>query len=68
MTNYATWDDFQRNFLQCSEAQRYRLQSDLAQLIQGLEAQGLPVPARARQLNTELYAEAIEAQFDNVPI
>jgi hypothetical protein len=49
-------------------AQRGALRSRLDTLIREMEAQALPVEPRARALNEKLLDEAIEAQFDNLPV
>lgn len=40
----------------------------LAKLIAQLEQQGQPIPPDIRCLHDELVQEAIEAQFDNMPV
>lgn len=50
------------------EDQRYLLQPELDRLIDRMQAAGLDVPATVRTLNEELSDEAIEAQFDNLPV
>ena len=47
---------------------RFRLQPQLDRLIFEIEAQGDTVQPYMRQLNEELRNEAIEAQFDNMPV
>ena len=47
---------------------RYRFQPRLGALIARLEAQGVAVPEDLRALDEELQAEAVEAQFDNMPV
>lgn len=47
---------------------RYLFQPRLGELIDTLDGQGIQVPAGIRALNDELLAEAIEAQFDNMPV
>lgn len=49
-------------------ADRYRLQPRLAGLLGQLRTAGQPVPSELRRLNDELLDEAIEAQFDNMPV
>ena len=51
-----------------SPSARFRLQPQLHRLIIELEAGGARVKRDTRQLNEELQNEAIEAQFDNVPV
>lgn len=50
------------------EDQRYLLQPELDRLIDRMQAAGLDVPAAVRTLSEELSDEAIEAQFDNLPV
>jgi hypothetical protein len=47
---------------------RHLYASKLAQLMSELEKQGGSVPADIRCLHEELVNEAIEAQFDNMPV
>lgn len=56
----------QINDLDASE--RYRMQPRLAGLLGQLREARQPIPSELRRLNDELLAEAIEAQFDNLPV
>lgn len=47
---------------------RFRLQPQLGDLISELEAEGARVKRCTKLLNEELLNEAIEAQFDNMPV
>lgn len=40
----------------------------LNEMIERMDAAGEPVPAGIRDLHEELTADAIEAQFDNMPV
>ncbi|WP_306113628.1 MULTISPECIES: hypothetical protein [unclassified Roseovarius] len=51
-----------------SPSARFRLQPQLGRLIVEMEAQGSKVQRRTKLLNEELLNEAIEAQFDNMPV
>ncbi len=51
-----------------SPSARFRLQPQLGRLIGEMEAQGSKVQRRTKLLNEELLNEAIEAQFDNMPV
>ena len=51
-----------------SPSARFRLQPQLDRLIHEFEAQGVKVRRDTRLLNEELQNEAIEAQFDNMPV
>jgi hypothetical protein len=44
------------------------MQPRLDDVIKRLKAEGTPIPAEARKLNSELQAEAVEAMFDTVPV
>ena len=68
MMTTVDWTEMEKTIRKCPENTRYRLQPKLAELIRAMRARGEPVPPEARQLNTELRAEAIEAQFDNLPV
>lgn len=47
---------------------RARLRPRLGRLIETMQQEGRTVPAEARRVNEELLCEAIEAQFDNMPV
>ncbi len=47
---------------------RFRLQPQLDHLITEIEASGTRVQREPKLLNEELLNEAIEAQFDNMPV
>ena len=47
---------------------RLKMQPELGKVLQELEQAGTVVPARLRNLHEQLLEEAIEAQFDNLPI
>lgn len=49
-------------------AGRLKLQSELSQLMARMQAQGQVVPVRLRRLDATLCDEAVEAQFDNMPV
>lgn len=51
-----------------SPSARFRLQPQLHRLIVTIEAAGSGVRRDTKLLNEELLNEAIEAQFDNVPV
>ncbi len=68
MTDHNRWTDLLRKIERCPEADRYRLQPDLARLIHDLKTQGQSVPSKARKWDHLLQSEALEAQFDNVPV
>ncbi|MEQ9259867.1 MAG: hypothetical protein RIG84_12315 [Roseovarius sp.] len=50
-----------------AEARR-SLQPELAEMIADCEAKGAHVPAQIHELNEDLLADAMEAQFDNIPL
>jgi predicted transcriptional regulator len=58
----------ERQIVAATKAERLALKPDFCAAIAGLEAEGLPVPSRMRRLEQSLIDEAIEAQFDNMPI
>ena len=47
---------------------RYLFQPRLAALVEQMDVAGVPVPAGIRQMLEELTNDAIEAQFDNMPV
>ncbi|KRS11995.1 hypothetical protein XM53_13535 [Roseovarius atlanticus] len=57
-----------RQILDLDEAERYRLQPRLAGLLGQLRHAGEPVPSEMQRLNATLLDEAIEAQFENMPV
>ena len=46
----------------------YRYQPQLSALIERMDASGERVPPEVRHLEEELTNDAIEAQFDNMPV
>ena len=69
MTNLTTqFDRLQHQINQSEILSRYKYQQQLGRLIASAEAQGAPVPSVLRCLNEELMIEAIEAQFENMPV
>ncbi|WP_101068593.1 hypothetical protein [Roseovarius salinarum] len=49
-------------------ANRYKFQSQLHRLIEKLSHSGQPVPSKLRDLDDQLAEDAIEAEFDNMPV
>lgn len=47
---------------------RHQYQPQLRKLILRMEADGAQVPVSAKRLHEDLLCEAIEAQFDNMPV
>ena len=47
---------------------RYRHEPRLRRVIAHLRAEGQAVPPRIKQLHQTLLSEAIEAEFDNMPV
>ena len=63
--------DLQRlkqEILEMPEDKRYEMQPQLGKLIDALEEAGETAPCEIRDLNEELVNDAIEAQFDNMPV
>lgn len=48
--------------------ERLRYQPEFSKVLARLRAEGARVPARLSNLNENLTDEAIEAQFDNMPV
>lgn len=61
-------DQLAREIKLASAETRLRMQPELGRVLQELEQAGTAVPARLRNLHEQLLEEAIEAQFDNLPI
>ncbi|KIC43833.1 MAG: hypothetical protein AB3N07_04975 [Ruegeria sp.] len=47
---------------------RLALQPSLSQVIESMRASGVQIPSRLRRLDAALCEDAIEAQFDNMPV
>lgn len=58
----------QRQISELAVNERYRLQPRLAGLLGQMRAAGYVVPIELYRLHDELTDEAIEAQFDNMPV
>jgi hypothetical protein len=54
--------------LDTRSADRHLLQPKLHELLQKMRAAGDDVPARLEDLDRKLVEEAVEAQFDNLPL
>jgi hypothetical protein len=61
-------DLIEAEIAQASAAKRVLLQPKLARFLVSLEEDGVAVPRRLKQLNSDLIDEAIEARFDNMPV
>lgn len=57
-----------RQILDLGDCERYRLQPRLAGLLGQMRQAGERIPPHMERLNEELLDEAIEAQFDNMPV
>lgn len=68
MPSHSEWMKLKDAISKCPESERYLMQPKLDDVIRRLKAEGAPIPVEVRQLNSELQAEAVEAQFDNVPV
>ncbi len=62
------WAAFKQTYKACPRNRRYHLQPRLEEVIRNIQVRGEAVPAEARQLHKKLVDEAIEAQFDNMPV
>lgn len=47
---------------------RLALQPSVSAVIDRMRAQGVHVPSRLRRLDAALFEDAVEAQFDNIPV
>lgn len=61
-------DHLAHEIRRASSSTRLRMQPEFGRVLQELEQAGTAVPARLRNLHEQLLEEAIEAQFDNLPI
>lgn len=53
---------------QCEGATRHRYQPQLRRMMERLRSEGEVIPSRTKRLHEQLLCEAIEAQFDNMPV
>lgn len=60
--------DLARKISQADAAERLRLQPKFDRALQNMRLEGVPVPRKFMNLYDELLDEAIEAQFDNLPV
>jgi len=60
--------EIHRQILNLQETERYRMQPRLAGLLGRMRLAGEPVSAEMVRLNDLLLDEAIEAQFENMPV
>lgn len=58
----------ERDIAKANAAGRLELQPELAKVLEQMDAEGQEVPRRLRELDALLVSEAIEAQFDNMPL
>jgi hypothetical protein len=69
MTNlHAELDRLQTLIGAAAPDTRYRLEPHLRDAITRLRCEGHAVPARIKALHQTLLSEAIEAEFDNMPV
>lgn len=61
-------DRLHHRILAADAESRRKFLPRLTQMIGRMDAAGTHVPARVRNLHEELTADAIEAQFDNMPV
>ncbi|OUD10592.1 hypothetical protein BVC71_03620 [Marivivens niveibacter] len=54
--------------IQNSSAGRYKHQPALNAVLTNMRDSGLPIPHRLVELNNSMLDEAVEAQFDNLPV
>ncbi|SLN13643.1 hypothetical protein PEL8287_00547 [Roseovarius litorisediminis] len=69
MTNTQTQlERLHRQIEQETPEKRFRFQPKLHHLITTMNKKGEKIPARTKRLHEKLLEEAIEAQFDNMPV
>lgn len=61
-------DALSQKFDHADEEARLAMQPQLSRLINQFEAEGTTIPRKLRYMNAVLVEEAIEAQFDNLPV
>lgn len=69
MTNISTeLDRLQHQIGQADTETRHKLEPQLRRMMERMRAEGHTIPARTKCLHEILLCEAIEAQFENVPV
>lgn len=69
MTNTHTeLDRLEHKIAQANPDTRHMLEPQLRRMIEQLHEQGMAVPDETKDLHELLLCEAIEAQFDNMPV
>lgn len=58
----------EHQIVQADAATRHHYQPQLRRMMERLRAESELIPARTKQLHEELLCQAIEAQFDNMPV
>ena len=61
-------DTLHQEIMAVAAGQRLSFQPQLSQLVDAADAAGVEVSVPVRTLCEELESEAIEAQFDNMPV
>lgn len=69
MTNLTTeLARLEHKIVQADAATRHHYQPQLRRMMERLRAESEEVPTRTKQLHEQLLCQAIEAQFDNMPV
>jgi len=62
------FDRLHQQIAQAESATRYRYEPQVRRMIERKAASGEAIPEATKRLHQELLCEAIEAQFDNMPV
>lgn len=65
---FATAKTLEKQIGMAPKSRRLALQPQFSKVLHELKLRGDQVPARMRDLESELTDEAIEARFDNMPV
>jgi len=61
-------ENLEQRIAGASCAERLKLQPEFSKILARMKIEGQTVPKRLRRLDAALCEEAVEAQFDNMPV
>lgn len=61
-------EQLERKLVNAGLETRLALQLSVSKIVDRMRQQGMEVPSRLRRLDAALCEDAIEAQFDNLPV
>ncbi|WP_209505776.1 MULTISPECIES: hypothetical protein [unclassified Ruegeria] len=65
---YSEAEQLERKLVNAGLETRLALQPSVSKIVDRMRQQGMEVPSRLRRLDAALCEDAIEAQFDNLPV